>query len=159
MVDLLKFPETSRVWIYTSKRVFSDDELNDLQSHIDRFTRAWVSHNVDLHATGGILHNRFLVLVVDESRAGASGCSIDSSVHFIRQLGEEYQTDFFDRQLFTCVQDEEVTTYNRPGLKKAYQEGSINDQTPFFDTLVQNMGEFQRNWLKPLGDSWLKRLV
>ena len=97
--------------------------------------------------------------VVDESNAGASGCSIDSSVHFIRQLGEAFNTDFFDRQLFSYIEKEQVETLDRIGLKEAYKEGRISDDTRFFDTLVQNMGDFQKQWLKPLGQSWLKRLI
>lgn len=159
MMDLLRFPDTSRVWIYTSSREFRDDELHDLQAYVNDFVRQWTSHNQSLHATGGILHNRFLVLVVDESLAGASGCSIDSSVHFIRELGSRYNTDFFDRTTFCFLDGDEVKAVPMSDLKSAYNNGDIRAQTLFFDTLVNNKGEFIQAWLKPVANSWLARLL
>lgn len=159
MMDLLRFPDSSRVWIYTSSREFEDHELQGLQADIEAFTRQWTSHNQSLHATGGVLHNRFLVLVVDESMAGASGCSIDSSVHFIRALGDKYQTDFFDRTTFCFLDNNEVKALPMQDLKSAYQRGEIRGQTLFFDTLVNNKGDFIRAWLKPAENSWLARLL
>ena len=41
--------------------------------------------------------NRFLILAVDESQASASGCSIDSSVKFVKAMESELGTDFFNR--------------------------------------------------------------
>ena len=159
MLDLLRYPESSRVWIYTSSREFTDAELTVLQPAIGDFARQWTSHNRDLHATGGILHNRFLVLVVDESHADASGCSIDTSVRFIKQLEADFSTDFFDRQLFSYLDDGEVYTLHQRDLKEAFQSGRINGNTLFFDNLVQNKGDFIKAWVKPLSSSWLARLV
>jgi len=159
MLDLLRFPDESRVWIYTSSREFRDEELPALQQDITLFTRQWTSHNQQLYATGGIMHNRFLVLVVDEGQAGASGCSIDSSVHFIQALGQKYQTDFFDRRTFCYLQDEEVRTVPMEQFNEAYRSGAITDNTLFFDTLVQQKGDFINAWIKPLRQSWLTRLI
>jgi len=77
------FPATSRVWIYQSKTAFSETDVTEIRGHIAAFTQQWASHNRALQATGDVLHGRFIVLMVDESQAGASGCSIDSSVHFV----------------------------------------------------------------------------
>lgn len=158
-MDLIRFPDNSRVWVYTSSREFQDDELGMLEKEIQSFTREWTSHNKELHATGGILHNRFLVLVVDESKSGASGCSIDSSVRFIRHLEQRFQTDFFNRQLFCYLKGEEVNTVQQSELKSTFESGQIGENTLFFDPLVQTKGAFLENWLKPLGSSWFARML
>ena len=97
--------------------------------------------------------------MVDESQAGASGCSIDSSVRFIQQLGEQYRVNFFDRMLFAYQKEGQV--YSVPSMKFAelYQKGEIDDTTLVFDTLVKTKGDLDTKWLKPLGESWHKRMV
>jgi len=106
------------------------------------------------------LHNRFLVLMVDETQAGASGCSIDSSVAFVKQIQAQYGVDFFDRMSFS-YQDEQgkVHTLPRADFEKAYQEGTITDETLVFDTLVKSKAELDKGLLKPLKESWHARLV
>ena len=105
------------------------------------------------------MHNRFVILMVDESQAGASGCSIDSSVHFLKTLQSEYGVDLFDRMVFSFKQGEEVLSLDRETFAKWYAEGKINDDTPVFDTLVNNKKDLEENWIKPLGESWHRRMV
>lgn len=135
------------------------DEIGMLNGRIIDFSRQWTSHNRQLRATGGLLHDMFVVLVSDESAAGASGCSIDTSVKFVRQLGEEYQIDFFDRLHFTYLQDEQVHRLHRDQIAEAYAKQQITDETLFFDNLVKDKGEFLKRWVTPFGDSWLKRFA
>jgi len=78
-------PDTTRVWIYQAQTPFTENKIAEIRQHISNFTTSWVSHNNQLRAFGDIYHNQFIVLMVDESLAGASGCSIDKSVHFIKQ--------------------------------------------------------------------------
>ena len=82
----MEFSSHSRVWIYQSDRKLTADEVVQIQMNLDNFTRSWTAHNNQLKAKAEIRYNRFLVLIVDESQAGASGCSIDKSVNFMKQL-------------------------------------------------------------------------
>jgi hypothetical protein len=152
-------PDTSRVWIYQSSRDFTDQEVDRLHNQITDFTRQWVSHNQQLRAFGDVFHRRFIVLMVDESMAGASGCSIDSSVHFLKGLEQEYQTHLFDRLTFAYRKDDQVHFADQHEFARLYQQGQINDDTIVFDNLVNNKGDFQKAWEKPLKDSWHSRLV
>lgn len=43
---------------------------------------------------GFVMYNRFVVLMADESEVGVSGCSMDASVHFIKGLAAEFNTNF-----------------------------------------------------------------
>ena len=97
--------------------------------------------------------------MVDESLAGASGCSIDKSVHFIKQLEQHYSIDLFDRMTFTYKDGDQVKTAPRDEFAALYQAEKINDTTLVFDNLIKNKGEFEEQWLKPLGESWHKRMV
>ena len=97
MITTHTLADTSKTWIYQSNRAFTPEEAIEIQNHIHVFCRNWVSHSNELKAAGQLINNRFIVLMVDESKAGASGCSIDKSVHFIKSIGSKYQTEMFDR--------------------------------------------------------------
>jgi len=152
-------PDSTRVWIYQANKPFSEEDIPQIQQYITNFTTNWVSHNNQLKAYGNIYHRQFIVLMVDESQSGASGCSIDKSVHFIKQLEQHYSVDLFDRLVFTYVDGEEIKTASRDEFAALYKEGHINNHTMVFDNLVKNKEAFKKEWLKPLGKSWHKRMV
>ena len=153
------FPATSRVWIYQSKTTFSEADISKIRQQIRAFTARWASHNHALRATGEVYHNRFIVLMTDESKMGASGCSIDSSVHFIKKIEQAYKVDLFDRMTFTYQKNGEVHAADRTRFSELYVEGSINDDTIVFDNLVNTKADFDSRWKVRLGDSWHKRMV
>jgi hypothetical protein len=159
MMDLIAFPDNSRVWIFQGNRPVPDHLLSRVHKSIQDFTASWTSHQNELAATGSILHHRFIVLVVDEARAGVSGCSIDKAVHFVQGLGHHLSIDFFDRHAYSYIQDDEVFTVTAEKLNELYSKEEIGDNTLVFDNLVNNKKDFQDNWLKPIGSSWIKRVV
>jgi len=144
------FPATSRVWIYQSKTAFSEADVTKIREHIVAFTQQWTSHNRALRASGDVL---------DESMADASGCSIDSSVHFIKAVEQEYGVDLFDRMIFTYEKDGTVHATDREQFASLYGSGEINDDTIVFDNLVNTKADFDQRWKVRLGDSWHQRMV
>ncbi|MDX5320607.1 MAG: hypothetical protein LPK45_05885 [Bacteroidota bacterium] len=157
-MDLAQFSPNSRVWVYTSNRSFSSEEVLALNQQIESFTKGWTAHNQQLKATGTLLHSRLLVLVVDETQAGASGCSIDSSVHFIQELGKQYQCDFFTRELVGLPSNDLVRWVNFKEIPTLLADGQINGDTLMLDTLAKDLKELNR-WEKPLSASWLNRYL
>jgi hypothetical protein len=119
----------------------------------------WTSHNQDLLTYGNIFHLRFLALFVDETIAGASGCSIDKSVHFVEELGKKFGIDFFRRDVFAYLKDDEVRFVNQANFNEAYQNGDIDDETLMFDNLVKVKYDFIKKWLVPLRDSWHRKFI
>ena len=149
----------SRVWIYQSDREFTENEINGLKNEIKEFAQQWISHNQQLKAYGDLFYNRFLVLIVDETFAGASGCSIDKSVHFMQNLERKYGITLFDRLSFAYKDGETIRVAPKARFKELYQKGIILDNTLVFDNLVDNKSDFDRNWIKPLKESWHFRMV
>lgn len=160
ILDLIALDNSSKVWIYQSDKEFSYDELDDAREDIFHFMNEWTAHSAELDCYGNIFHRRFLALFVDESKAQASGCSIDSSVRFVEALGKKMGKNFFDRMTYAYMtEDEVIHTIQHGELPAAYESGVVNDDTFFFDNLVKNKGEFLKYWIKPLADSWHKRFV
>ncbi len=154
-----ELPATTRVWIYQSNAPFSEEDIPQVRQFIQQFVNRWVSHNQQLRAYGDVLHNLFVVLMVDESQAGASGCSIDKSVYFLKELQQHYGVDLFDRMTFAYLEGDQAVPVSRAEFQSLYQQGKLTENTPVFDTLVNNKGDFEAQWVKPLGKSWHKRML
>lgn len=151
--------DQSRVWIYQSNRPFTEAEEHRLQQQLNSFAQSWVSHNRQLMAAAGIHYQRFIVLMVDETMAGASGCSIDASVHFLKNIEQEYGVQLFDRMNFAFWKGEQVEVLPQEKFAEQYRSGTISGETRVFDNLVKTKAEFEQAWIKPLSESWHSRLV
>ena len=152
-------PDWSRVWIYQSNRPFTEREITVLKSQINAFTTDWTAHSQQLCATGDVLYNQFIVLAVDEKQAGASGCSIDKSVHFLQSIENQFNTQLFDRLNFAYLKDNNVEIAPSTAFSRLYTEGVISDDTLVFDNLVSTVGDLKTKWTKPLRESWHWRFV
>lgn len=156
-VPFKEMPGNSRVWIYQSDRVLTPSEAKLIEENMQRFLEQWSAHGQGLMCSMKLLHHRFLVVSVDESHHGASGCSIDSSVHFITELGKHLGVDWFNRSKIAFIVDNEVFIENHKDLKQKIADGKINSDTLTFNNLVANIEEFEEKWLIPAGDSWMGR--
>lgn len=156
---IFRLADHSRVWVYQSNRPFSEREQIVLTSQINGFVQSWAAHGRDLLAAGTILFDQFIVLSVDERQAGASGCSIDTSINFIKEVATQYNVSLFDRLVFTFLNNGKVETATSKAFKQLYTEGVISKDTLVFDNLVSTIGDLKSVWLKPLGSSWHKRFV
>jgi hypothetical protein len=157
--DLIALEPDSRVWVYPASREISYNELDAIRPVIHEFLERWTAHNQSLVTYGNIFHQRFLCLFVDESVAGASGCSIDASVHFIQELGNQLNIDFFDRQQVQFLIDDKVVSYALSEVKKMKDSGAIDENTLFFNNLVKTKKEFIDSWVVSVKDGWLRRFL
>jgi hypothetical protein len=159
MVKYEVLSENTRVWIYQSDKPFADEDIPQIRAKIADFTAQWVSHNDALKTFGDLYHSRFIVLMVDEAESGASGCSIDSSVRFIQQLGKEYGMDMFDRMNFMYKTEDGIKSAHREEFIELYRMGLINDKTVVFNNLVTTKAAFEKKWEISLGESWHRQLI
>ena len=156
--DLIALPDTSKVWVYQANRMLDDAETLKIQSEIYDFTLNWKSHGKNVDSYGHIFHKLFLVFVADETNH-VSGCSIDSSVHFIQALGSKYNVDFFDRLNYVFFENDKINRIFHTDMKAGLSEGKINNETLFFNNLVNNKEAFINDWVTPLNESWLNRYI
>ncbi|GAA4096333.1 ABC transporter ATPase [Mucilaginibacter panaciglaebae] len=150
----MQFSENSRVWIYQSDKKLSDDAVQQIQQRLDSFAAEWTAHNNQLKAKAEIRYNRFFILIVDETQAGASGCSIDKSVNFMKRLEQEFGLNLFDRFNLAYRKADEVLSLPRHQFEEKLKDGSINADTVVYNNLVQNLTELNSKWEVPFKDSW-----
>jgi len=157
-IDLIALPDQSKVWIYQANRFTKPGETEEIQDKIINFTHHWLSHGEPVYSYGHLFHNRFLVLVADESNH-VSGCSIDSSVHFIQNLGAQHGIDFFDRLNLLYFKNEDIESIPFASVKNAIHDGLITDETLVFNNLVKTKEEFLKSWVTPLHTCWMQRYL
>jgi hypothetical protein len=150
----MQFSQNSRVWVYQADRKLSDKETQQVQILLDNFATGWTAHNNQLKAKGEVRYNRFLILIVDESQAGASGCSIDKSVHFMQHIEQQFGIKLFDRFNLAYREGSEVVSVPRHNFEEMLKNGAINTDTIVFNNMVQNLQELETKWEVPFKDSW-----
>ncbi len=154
----MQFSEQSRVWIYQSDKELYDEQAKQLLGQLNDFAAEWTAHNHQLKAKAEVRYNRFLILIVDESQAGASGCSIDKSVNFMKKLEQQFGISLFDRFNFAYREGEKVLSAPRHEFEEMLKNKKINTDTIVFNNLVQNLTELENKWEVPFKDSWHKQL-
>jgi len=154
----MRFSEQSRVWIYQSDRELYEDEVKQLHEILNKFAAEWTAHNHQLKAKAEIRYNRFLILIVDENQAGASGCSIDKSVNFIKRLEQEFGITLLDRFNLAYREGEKVLSAPRDEFEDLLRSGKINSNTIVYNNLVQNLGQLETKWEVPFKESWHNQL-
>lgn len=160
MRNLLAFPDESRVWIYQADKPFAEADIPRINEDIDAFCTQWTSHSRELRAIGGVMHDLFVVLVVDETMAPTSGCSIDKSVAFVKSLEQKYGHKLLERNNIAWLDDaEQIHTTPLNDLKQLVESGGMKMDTKVFDNLVSNRKDYISRWTVPLGESWMKRFV
>ena len=148
----------SKVWIYQSNRVFTDTELERLHDILTGFTSSWTAHNQQLRASYQIRHQRFLILIVDETQAGASGCSIDKSVHIMKAIEQEFHVDLFDRFQIAWKEGDEIKLASRAEFDQLIAQKTVHEDTIVFNNLVKNLQELEAHWETPMKHSWHARV-
>jgi hypothetical protein len=149
----------ARIWIYQNQEEISETKVEAIRNDLTDFVEGWSAHQQPLAAFADVIYQRFLVLLVDEEVNMASGCSIDTSVNFVRSLETKYDLDLFDRFTFSYQKDGVVHTLPKVRFAELYRSGEIDENTMVFDNLIKTKSEFENNWQKPLGTTWMKRFV
>ena len=159
METFTHLPAGSRVWIYQADRAFTPAEAEAINAAISQFVSQWLAHKAKVIGDGGLLYNRFVILVADEEKLQVSGCSIDSTVRFIKELGQKYNVNFFDRFYTSYWNGEQVEGADFEAFKAKVSQGLITDETIVFNNLVSTIDGLQSQWQVPLAKSWQSRFL
>ena len=153
------FSPNSRVWVYQSSRMFMLSEALEIEALVNKFSTEWRSHGAEVNAYCNLFFGQFLVFIADESDTTVSGCSTDSSVRFVKQLGEQFKVDFFNRTTLAFVIKDKIQLLPMNQLQYAADHQFINGDTPYFNNLVQTMEQLEQNWIIHVKDSWLAKRI
>ena len=148
----------SKVFAYIIGQDLKDDVLERLTTEGRSFIGQWTAHEHKLTATFEIYRKRIILIRVDESGYGASGCSVDALTRFIREVEKKYNTTLLNRMLVAYKIDSEVFTAPASKTEELLKEGVITENTIVYNTAVSNEQELQ-SWEQPLKNTWLKKFL
>jgi hypothetical protein len=154
-----EFNDNSRVWVYQSSRLFSLSEALHIEDMLNDLVANWKSHGTPVRAYANLFFGQFIILMVDETATGVSGCSIDSSVRVIQQIEKEFKVEMFNWQNLAFVIKDKVQIIPRQQFGYALENNFINPDTLFFNNVVATKNELEENWLIPVSKSWLKTKI
>ena len=153
-----QLPGNSKVWVYQSSREYTESEVKLITSSIHEFVQQWASHSRKVIAGGEVLYNRFVILAADESAFTVSGCSIDSSIHFIKKLEEQFSIRLFDRLTVAYRENGKINTVKQSDFQEMMDKGVVNKDTVVFNNLVSTVNDLNQSWEVPASKSWHARL-
>lgn len=145
-------------WVYQSNRFFTEDEAILIQNRLTDFAAGWKVHGEPLSAQAEIKSNLFIILSVDEQIAAASGCSIDSSVRFLKTLEEDFNIQLFDRMQVAYKSDGQLYIASRSEFEDLVRKGHVQDDTIVYDNTITSLSSLADKWEIPFGESWHKRV-
>lgn len=157
-VEFDQLADTSRVWIFQSKRPLSDAECELIELNIKNFIGQWQAHGNDLLASYQINYKRFLIVALDEASYQATGCSIDKLTHLIIDMEREFGLSLMDRMQITYKEKEEVLSKPMPKFKSAVGQ-EFDEKTIVFNNLIETKAELNNKWEVPLKDSWHRQML
>ena len=131
------FSPASRVWIYQCNRLFSLSEALQIEELLEQFTAAWHSHGTPVKGYANLFFGRFIVLMADETAAGVSGCSTDSSVRLIKDIEQLFTVSLFDRQLLAFIIKDAIQLLPLAQVQYAINNNYIGADTVYFNNTVQ----------------------
>jgi hypothetical protein len=153
------FHPTSRVWIYQASRLFFIGEALEIEVILEGFTENWQSHGAKVKGYANLLFGQFIVLIADETCAGVSGCSTDSSVRLIKSIEERFKVDMFNRQNLAFVVKDKIQLLPLSQLKYAVENNFIDGDTVYFNNLVETKDELLTKWMIPVKESWVAKRI
>jgi len=160
MIAFEKLPDESRAWVFGADRTLSEQQSKRLLEEVDRFLPTWTAHGAPLTVGRDWRHGRFLTIAVDQSTAGASGCSIDGLFRTLKSLESRLGASLVTSGLiFFRDKSGVVQSVDREKFSDLGAEGKLSDDTIALGPTVTTLREWRARFELPVRDSWHARLI
>ncbi|MDQ2666484.1 MAG: hypothetical protein M3Z05_10785 [Gemmatimonadota bacterium] len=153
-------PDSSRVWVFGSDAPLTDENTNALLEQVDRYLADWKAHGAPLTVARQWRDGRFLVVAVDQSTAGATGCSIDGLFRLLQDSEKQVGANLVGGgRVFYRDDQAAVQSVTRAGVEALVASGAITKDTVVFDTTLTDLGTWRACFERRAKDSWVKELL
>ena len=156
LVAFDKFPDDARLWTYAASRGLTEDEAVQLRAATEAFLAGWAAHGAPLTTAHEWRFDQFLFVAVDEAAAGASGCSIDALLGFVRELERQLEVRFTDHgSVWFRDQAGAIQCVTRDAFQGLVDQGTVGPDATVFDNTIQTVGALRDGrWEVPAARSW-----
>ncbi len=154
-VALDQLPPHARLWIFPASRPLEGNEEAILLERVDGFLDEWHAHGTPLYAARDWKNKQFLFVAVDESAAGASGCSIDSMVRSLREVERSLGVPIVDSPPVWYLENGHATGVSREEFAERAGSGTVTLDTRVFDNTLGTVGDIREGrWEVTAGEAW-----
>ena len=158
-IDFNQLPDDARIWMFSIVGDISEDTLIQMKKELKVFISEWTSHSATLEASAEWWQDNYLIISLDESKYGASGCSIDKLLRFIQKLEADYKISLLVKSKIGILQGETMKYEDLPAIKHMISNGMLNKNAMYGDTTIASKRELRYHFLKPLHEGWLAKKI
>jgi hypothetical protein len=159
-VSFESLPDDARVWVFGAASELDPPAAERLLGAVDDFLAQWNAHGSPLVCGRDWRDDRFLAVGVDQSTAGASGCSIDGLFRTLARLEPELGTSLLGGgRVYYRDADGRVAAATRPAFESMAREGRVGPDTPVFDTTLTTAAAWRAEFERPARDAWHAELI
>lgn len=152
-----QMPEYSRVWVYQADQKLSESDQKLIRDRMKSFCEGWNTHRNLMATSFDLVENQILILAVDESNLGASGCSIDSSVRALRELEKAININLTDQGKISLKKSSgDMKVISALGVKSKVNSGEIDSETEVINPSIRVKADLHNLW-QPVRNSWLNK--
>jgi hypothetical protein len=157
--DFTKLPEQAKAWVFPSSRKFYTQEIEGLQKSIEDFLNVWEDMGNSLNCAYFLKHDRFIIIVVDDTATSLTLETHDALIAFIQGLELTYNIVLLDKINVCYKQGEFVQYKDLKDFKKLIRAKGVSKKTIVFNNMITTKGELEYDWEINIMDSWLGRFL
>jgi hypothetical protein len=159
-VPFSSLPDDARIWIFASSAPLDPAAQRTLLDEVDAYLDDWRAHGEPLTCAREWRDERFLVIGVDQTAAGASGCSIDALFHILQRLQASLGVDLVGGgRVFWRDAGGSIHCAARADFARQGAEGSIDALTRVFDHTLTRAADYRAGFERDAQSSWHATLI
>ncbi len=160
VVPFETIPDSARVWVFGSDTPLDETGTTALLKGVDEHLADWKAHGAPLTVAREWRDGRFLIVAVDQSTAGASGCSIDGLFRVLQQLERAIGANLVGGgRVFYRDDTSAVQCVSRGAVAQLAADGAITKDTVVFDPAITDLGTFRSCFERRAKESWVAELI
>ena len=146
--------------MFGSDKSLTEEGTKVLLAGVDAHLEDWKAHGAPLTVGREWRDGRFLIVAVDQSTAGASGCSIDGLFRVLQQLERQVGASLVGGgRVFYRGDHGVVQSASRDEIASLAQSGVITKDTVVFDTTLTDLGAWRTHFEQRAKKSWVNDLL
>lgn len=159
-VPFADLPADARVWVFASATELDASASARLLDAVNEFLDQWNAHGAPLVCARDWRDDRFLAVGVDQTTAGASGCSIDGLFRTLARLEPELGTRLLGSgRVFYRDAEGQVQVATRREFSALANEGRVSAETSVFDPSITSAATWRDGFERPARQSWHAELI
>ncbi len=152
-------PPNAKVWIYQSDTNLSITDVELIEKEVKFFLNNWSSHNKEIESSYEIRYNRFLIIGLNENVNSASGCSIDKSVNFIKNLQSILKVNFLNRLNVAYKIGNEINSISLLEFQNMIRENKLSKDSIVYNNMIDTKKLYLNSWETTIENSWHKKFL